>query len=356
MSNESKLNEVPKEDRKKRKEERRKRREAFQNRLAVVSEDNPSERNPIIIEIVKEHLHKDIDVFQARWQTGAPLSNTVFLNTPLFWYKKHKWSHKDVKEFFKITGVYKENLDSECAVIWGIDETSKKKKKEKRKKLKEKHLRKESFASLLTLRHSSLRLMQERSMQFVQKNDPKADRASINIWNLLVRNRDDAQELTHTHFNIELVNNNIEVDPDLSVDLFYELIRTWEIIEKHREDKKNNPQKYAMTKKDKYKQSRGGPMSIKAIGGSSAFGMIQQTLEAENQLSQMKDITAHVDEEKNGKKKEEDVPQKDKIKYIKKKKINRQYIKRMLRHINKNIKREHQIANPKKLKKKVNYY
>eukprot|EP01084_Bolivina_argentea_P004851 9179_1 len=79
--------------------------------------------------------------------------------------------------------------------------------------------------------------------------------------------------------------------------------------------------------------------------------MIQQTLEAENQLSQMKDITAHVDEEKNGKKKEEDVPQKDKIKYIKKKKINRQYIKRMLRHINKNIKREHQIANPKKLKK-----
>eukprot|EP01084_Bolivina_argentea_P004853 9181_1 len=252
MSNESKLNEVPKEDRKKRKEERRKRREAFQNRLAVVSEDNPSERNPIIIEIVKEHLHKDIDVFQARWQTGAPLSNTVFLNTPLFWYKKHKWSHKDVKEFFKITGVYKENLDSECAVIWGIDENFRK-KKEKRKQLKETLIKPRYDIAAWNL------MRQEGSVQFVQNNDPHAyaDSESTNIWNLLVENRNGADELNHIQFHIELVNNNIEVDPDLSVDLFYELIRTWEIIEKHREDKKNNPQKYAMTKKDKYKQSRG---------------------------------------------------------------------------------------------------
>jgi len=66
-------------------------------------------------------------------------------------------------------------------------------------------------------------------------------------------------------------------------------------------------------------------------------------------------VNEHDDPEviKDVKKKEEekDPPQKEKIKYIKKKFINRQYIKRMLRHINKNIKREHQIANPKKLKK-----
>lgn len=134
MSDELKTEDKSKEDkeaRKKRKELRRKKREEFQNRLSSIDGNNANERNPIILEIVKEHLKKDIDVFQARWQSGSPLSNKVFLNTPLFWYKKHKWSHKDVKEFFKIVGVYKENLDSELSIIWGIDETSKKKKKEK---------------------------------------------------------------------------------------------------------------------------------------------------------------------------------------------------------------------------------
>ena len=134
MSDDLKADDNKKEDkeaRKKRKELRRKKREEFQNRLAAIDSKKAEERNPIIIEIVKEHLKKDIDVFQARWQSGTPLSNQVFLNTPLFWYKKHKWSHKDVKEFFKITNVYKENLDSELSIIWGIDETSKKKKKEK---------------------------------------------------------------------------------------------------------------------------------------------------------------------------------------------------------------------------------
>merc|ERR1712176_1539841 len=227
----------------------------------------------------------------------------------------------------------------------------------------EKHLRKESFASLLTLRHSSLRLMQERSMQFVQKNDPKAERASLKIWNLMVASRGGSEEkcpeLNHAQFNIGLVECKISVDPDLSVDLFYELIRTWEIIEKHREEKKKNPEKYANTKKNKYKQSRGGgigsnigggisQIAMKQIGGTSAYFMTPQ------QPAQIV-VNEHDDPEviKDVKKKEEekDPPQKEKIKYIKKKFINRQYIKRMLRHINKNIKREHQIANPKKLKK-----
>mmetsp|Transcript_54488 Transcript_54488/g.49045 ORF Transcript_54488/g.49045 Transcript_54488/m.49045 type:complete len:811 (-) Transcript_54488:91-2523(-) len=360
MSDDLKTEDSKKEDkeaRKKRKELRRKKREEFQNRLKSIDGGNPDERNPIILEIVKEHLKKDIDVFQARWQSGAPLSNQVFLNTPLFWYKKHKWSHKDVKEFFKIVGVYKENLDSELSIIWGIDETSKKKKKEKRKKLKEKHLRKESFASLLTLRHSSLRLMQERSMQFVQKNDPKAERASIKIWNYLVKTKGGTEaaceELNHPQFNIALVDNDIQVDPDMSVDLFYELIRTWEIIEKHREDKKNNPEKYANSKKNKYKQSRLGAnaFSMKQIGGSSALSSYMQQAQAVANGANEDDLPDAEDDEHKKKEEEKDPPQKEKIKYIKKKFINRQYIKRMLRHINKNIKREHQIANPKKLKK-----
>eukprot|EP01083_Nonionella_stella_P071819 193146_1 len=352
------MSEDHKEDkaaRKKRKEERRRKREEFQNRLAAVSEHNPKQRNPIIIEIVRDHLKKDIDVFQARWQTNTPLSNQVFLNTPLFWYKKHRWSHKDVKEFFKICKVHRENLDSELSIIWGIDETSKKKKKEKRKKLKEKHLRKESFASLLTLRHSSLRLMQERSMNFVQKNDPKAEKASVKIWDLLVQNRpdDDKHQLNHTQFNISLVDNHIQVDPDMSVDLFYELIRTWEIIEQHREEKKRNPQNYANSKKDKYKQSRHAMNSIKAIGGSAAIGGIHRHIaEQEAHMSELAAVDEAHDSDKMKKKDDApDPPQKEKIKHIKKRYINRQYVKRILRHINKNIKREHQIANPKKLKK-----
>ena len=44
--------------------------------------------------------------------------------------------------------------------------------------------------------------MQERSMQFVQKNDPKAEKASIKIWNYLVKSRGGTEEacgeLNHT--------------------------------------------------------------------------------------------------------------------------------------------------------------
>ena len=217
-----------------------------------------------------------------------------------------------------------------------------------RKKLKQKHLSEESFASLLTRQDASLRLGQERSVQFVQKNDPKAERASIKIWNYLVKNRggteEECPEINHKQFIIALNDNEIQVNPDMSVDLFYEIIRTWEIIEKHRQDKKNNPQKYANSTENKYKQSRlnANQTSMKQIGGSSALNSYI------NQQQQQPD-----DEEEENKKKEEekDPAQKEKIKYIKSKCINRQYIKRMLRHVNKNIKREHQIANPKKLKK-----
>jgi len=357
-SEESKPDELKKDDdkeaRRKRKELRRAERAQFQARLKAVDQSVASLRNPIIVEIIETHLKQDLSVFQARWQTGNVLSNDVFLNTPLFWYKKHKWSHKDVKEFFKIVEIYNADLEAELNIVWGIDDTAKRKKKEKRKKLKEKHLRKESFASLLTLRHSSLALMQTRSMNFTPQHDPKAETASISIWNFLVKNRDDAEtcaELNHAQFNIALVDNEIAVDPDMSVDLFYELIRTWEIIEAHREDKRLHPEKYA--KKSRYKQSKSasaatgssGP-SMKQIGGSSAFFMQPQSPAspvAEEASSEPSDSKKKEDEA--------DLPQKDKIKYIKKRTINRQYIKRMLRHIAKNIKRVHQIAAPKKLKK-----
>merc|ERR1712207_114822 len=104
---------------------------------------------------------------------------------------------------------------------------------------------------------------------------------------LMTKNRENKETLTHAQFNIALVDNQIKVDPDLSVDLFYELIRTWEIIEKHREEKKKNPEKYANTKKNKYKQSRGGgigsnigggisQIAMKQIGGTSAYFMTPQ--------------------------------------------------------------------------------
>ena len=133
MSDDLKVDDANKDDkeaRRKRKELRRQKREQYQNRLKAVDKTNPDERNPIIVEIITEHLKRDMNVFQARWQTGTVLSNKVFIDTPLFWYKKHKWSHKDVKEFFKIVGVYRDGLDSELNVIWGIDEHSKKRKKE----------------------------------------------------------------------------------------------------------------------------------------------------------------------------------------------------------------------------------
>jgi len=385
-----------KEARQKRKELRKQKREEYQNRLNAVDQTVPEERNPIIVEIITEHLKRDMNVFQARWQRGTVLSNEVFLNTPLFWYKKHKWSHKDVKEFFKIAGAYREGLDSELNVIWGIDEHSKKRKKEQRRKLKEKHLRKESFASLMTLRHSSLRLAHSRSMQFVRREDPKAEKASVQIWDLLVKHRGGSEvacpELNHAQFNICLDSIEITVDPDMSVDLFYELIRTWEIIEQHRKDKRENPELYRSRKRKQYKESRShasglptqGP-TMQQIGGTMSFSIetvIAAVTESDTALSVQSSMEEHVDSEneqndgnhgngppkmqsveekkddtkpskptKMSKEEEADLPQKDKIKYIKKRTINRQFIKRMLRHINKNIRLEHQRTNPKKLKR-----
>jgi len=345
-SEESKPDESTKEEdkeaRRKRKELRRAERSQFQTRLAAVDQNVASLRNPIIVEIIESHLKQDLSVFQARWQKGSVLSNEVIVKTPPFWFKKHKWSHKDVKEFFKILSIYTPDLEAALNVVWGVDDTAKRKKKEKRKKLKEKHLRKESMSSLLTLRHSSLALMQTRSMNFTPHHDPKAETASALIWDLLVANRDNKADLNHAQFNIALVDNNILVDVDMSVDLFYELIRTWEIIEAHREDKRVHPEKYA--KKSRYKQSK----SAITVGGkgnnpntaSSAF-FAQSTTETTPQPTEKK--TDGIDEA--------DLPQKDKIKYIKKKVISRAYIKRMLRHIAKNIKRVHQIAAPAKLKK-----
>jgi len=280
MSDDLKVDDANKDDkeaRRKRKELRRQKREDLQNRLNAVDKTVAEERNPIIMEIL-DHLKKDLNVFQARWQRGTVLSNEVFMNTPLFWYKKHKWSHKDVKEFFRIVGVYRDGLDSELNVIWGIDEHSKKRKKEQRRKLKEKHLRKESFASLMTLRHSSLQLVQSRSMQFVRREDPKAEKASIQIWNLLVKDRGGSEalcpELNHAQFNICCDSIQITIDPDMSVDLFYELIRTFEIIEQHREDKRKNPEKYKSRKKSKYKESRGAGTGNQMPLNGPTMGMI----------------------------------------------------------------------------------
>merc|ERR1712019_67530 len=104
---------VDKEERKKRKEARRAKREQYKARLHAADKLNASEWNPIIIEIVTQHLKKDLTVFQARWHSETPLSCHILSNTPLFWYKKHKWSHKDVKEFFKITEIMKPNLESD---------------------------------------------------------------------------------------------------------------------------------------------------------------------------------------------------------------------------------------------------
>ena len=262
----------------------------------------------------------------------------------------------------------------------------------------------------MTLRHSSLQLVQSRSMQFVRREDPKAEKASVQIWNLLVKDRGGSEEacseLNHAQFNICLDSIEITVDPDMSVDLFYELIRTWEIIEQHREDKRKNPEKYALRKKSKYKASRSvgseygyemplnGP-TMGMIGGSMSmsfsFHKTGATMAAVNDEQEMETIpeptesakttgtaeTTNVNETETASKEskptatatpkeeekesakpkplnkdqEAELPQKDKIKYIKKRTINRQYIKRMLRHINKNIKLEHQRANPKKLKK-----
>eukprot|EP01083_Nonionella_stella_P015520 43436_1 len=123
------------------------------------------------------------------------------------------------------------------------------------------------------------------AMNFVQQNDPKAEEASVKIWDLLVQNlpKDSKHQMNYKQFKICLLDNRIRVDPDMSVDLFYELIRMWDIIEHNRVE----------IKKQQYKQAPSGV-----------------TAEQEPQLSQQTAVTKREEEIAS------DPPQKDNIAII----------------------------------------
>eukprot|EP01083_Nonionella_stella_P169113 572728_1 len=63
----------------------------------------------------------------------------------------------------------------------------------------------------------------------------KKKRLSINlqqIWKKLEMHTP-THTLNHDQFNIVLNNNHIVVDPDMSVNIFYELVLTWDRVEAH---------------------------------------------------------------------------------------------------------------------------
>jgi len=88
----------------------------------------------VVKEIVEDYLKKSIKVFEARWTEGTPLTDEVFFSTPLFWYKRHKWQAKDIKEFFEIAGLNRPTLDSELNLLYDLDGNAKNAKKKNKKK------------------------------------------------------------------------------------------------------------------------------------------------------------------------------------------------------------------------------
>jgi len=130
-----------------RQEKRNVRAELIKKLKKVSKSTDPEERNPVVKEIVEDYLKKSIKVFEARWTEGSPLSDEIFFATPLFWYKRHKWQAKDIKELFEIAGLNRPTLDDELNLLYDLDGNAK-----NRKKNKKKHLRKESMNHLAAAR------------------------------------------------------------------------------------------------------------------------------------------------------------------------------------------------------------
>eukprot|EP01083_Nonionella_stella_P007705 22197_1 len=117
----------------------------------------------------------------------------------------------------------------------------------------------------------------------------KKKRLSINlqqIWKKLEMHTP-THTLNHDQFNIVLNNNHIVVDPDMSVNIFYELVLTWDRVEAHHNA-------YTRKKKERMEEKGNNPTNP---------------------------------------------TQQYKIKYIKKRVINQAYAKRIVRHCDRNNKR-----------------
>jgi len=188
---------------------------------------DPDQRNPVVKEIVEDYLKKSIKVFEARWTEGTPLTDEVFVATPLFWYKRHKWQAKDIKELFDIAGINRPTLDSELNLLYDLDGSEQNGKKSKKKAC----LRKESMNHLVAARKYQQKRFNSRSMIFVGHD--KIELAAQQVWNKFIGTKyADAKEINHDQFNILLNDWKIEVDPNVSAEIYYEILLSAEEYDK----------------------------------------------------------------------------------------------------------------------------
>jgi len=220
-----------------RQEKRNARAELIKKLKKVSKASDPNQRNSVVREIVEDYLKKSIKVFEARWTEGTALTDEVFLATPLFWYKRHKWLAKDIKELFEISGINRPTLDSELTLLYDLDGTGKNRKKTK----KPTHLRKESMNHLEAARKDQQKRFNSRSMIFVGHD--KINAAANHLWKKFIGPKyADAKEINHDQFDILLNEWKIEVDPNVSAEIYYELLINAEEYDKEQVsgDQQNN--------------------------------------------------------------------------------------------------------------------
>ena len=121
------------------------------------------------------------------------------------------------------------NLDNQLTQTYKLDENGKVIKKKKKKNNKG-GLKNESKQRVRGKRESSLRLMRGRSLLLLDYS--KLERETLEIWIKLIKSRGESAkecpQLNHAQFNICMMDNNIKIDPDLSVTLFWTLITVYE--------------------------------------------------------------------------------------------------------------------------------
>lgn len=111
------------------KNKRRQERARLAKKIKMTSKTDGTVRNVLVTEVVEKFLGLSMSVFHARWQTSTCLTDEIISNTPLFWYKRHKWTAQSIKDFFVIMDINipGRDIDAELKQIFNAKPQKKKK-------------------------------------------------------------------------------------------------------------------------------------------------------------------------------------------------------------------------------------
>jgi len=142
--------------------------------------------------------------------------------------------------------------------------------KMQKKNKKKKHLRKESMNHLAAARKDQQKRINSRSMIFTGYD--KIDMAAQQLWTKFLGTKyADAKQINHDQFNILLNEWKIEVDPNVSAEIYLELLTSAEEFDKAEGEKTQQQTGVAGSKTLSINNENNGDLSSPSISPTSAL-------------------------------------------------------------------------------------